>query len=552
VSFAAGVANRLCLAAAVPAHRRLERALRDPAAAQRRILERILGENAQSAFGCRHGFADMKTVAEFRARVPSREYDELAADIRLIAGGARDVLTTHDVVCFEATTGSSRAAKLVPYTRALLREFSAGTLAWIYDLLAHRPAMRDGRAYWAVTPPARPATVAATRIPIGMDHDSDYFPSAVRALLDRVLGTPRALSRAPNIDAARYLTLRVLVAIPDLAFISVWNPSFLSLLADALDDFWPHLLCDMETGRLSLALDDALRGELSRALPARPSLAAELRRRFHRRPPEDLGELWTKLAMISCWTEAHAGRALAGMTRRFPRVEVQGKGLLATEGVVTIPLIEANGCVPAVTSHFLEFVPNAAGDNSHALGVEELEVGQSYEVLLTTSGGLYRYQLKDVVRVEGRYKAVPLLSFRGRADRTSDLVGEKLSASFVEHAIQAAVEAAGVRPQFAMLAPVWGEPPRYELFVECDIAASEHLARALEMQLAMSHHYALCRRLGQLGGVRAVAVRDAERTYERVCVSRGQRAGAIKPTALDERLGWDEEFSNSRDRAVVA
>src|SRR5207253_83294 len=112
-----------------------------------------------------------------------------------------------------------------------------------------------------------------------------------------------------------------------------------------------------------------------------------LRRRFGGRPPEDLGALWPRLALISCWSDGHAQRAIAAMRTRFPRVELQGKGLLATEGVVSFPLLDAGGSIAAVTSHFLEFVePNG----SDARGVEELETGRTYEVLLTTSGGLYR------------------------------------------------------------------------------------------------------------------------------------------------------------------
>jgi len=540
MSLAAGVANRLYLAAAFPAHRRFQRALRDPAAAQRDVLLRILAENARSQLGLHHGFRDITSVAEFRRRVVPGDYGRIARQVEQVAHGTQGALTSHEVFCFEPTTGSSAASKLVPYTRALLREFSAATLPWIYDLLVHRPALRNGRAYWAVSPPVRANDRTSAGIPIGLQHDSDYFPAIARVLLDRVLGTPRALSRAASIDAARYLTLRALLALPDLAFVSVWNPSFLFLLAESLDEHWTRLLRDLESGQLTLALDERLRRELRRALPAYPLLAAKLRRRFGRRPPEDLSELWTRLTLISCWTEGHARRAQHAMMRRFAGVEVQGKGLLATEGVVSFPLLAAGGCVAAVTSHFLEFVPQSGSD---ALGVEELETGCTYEVLLTTSGGLYRYRLKDLVRVEGWYHRVPLLSFRGRVDRTSDLAGEKLTPAFADRVLHEATEATGVRAPFVMLAPVWSEPPRYYLFAECGAEAVECLARAVELRLAQSHHYDLCRRLGQLAAVHGVPVHNGERTYERVCLARGQRAGAIKPAALDERLGWEREFA---------
>jgi len=296
----AAIANRLYLASATPARRRFARALRDPARAQQDALMRIVVANAYSAFGRRHGFSGIRSVADYRTRVDVHDYDQLEQDILREADGTRRVLTTDPVVCFEHTGGSSRPNKLVPYTQALLREFSAATMPWISDLLLQRPALRNGRAYWAVSPPARRAATTSGGIPIGLEHDSDYFPAFARALLDGVIGTPRALSRVPDVDAWRYLTLRSLLAVPDLAFISVWNPSFLTLLADALDEHWVRLLRDLETGELSVGLSGFMREELRRALPARPRLAYALRYKFGPRAPEDLGAVWERLALISC------------------------------------------------------------------------------------------------------------------------------------------------------------------------------------------------------------------------------------------------------------
>ena len=549
MSLAPRIAGALYGAAAAPASLRFARALRDPAAAQSAILHRIVRENRGTAFGREHGFGDIRDAAEFRARVPVRDFAEMEPWIRRACDGETNVLTAAPVRFVEPSGVTSGLSKEVPYTAPLLAEFSAATLPWIADLLRSRPALRGGRAYWAVSPPARRRERTAGGVPVGMEHDSDYFPPVARALLDRSLGVPRAVSRIPDLASCRRVTLRALLAMPDLAMISVWSPSFLTLLAGALDEAWNEVLAEMETGRLSAALEPGLRSDLERALPARPDLAARLRRRFRRRAPEDLGEVWPRLALISCWADGHARRALDGMRRRFPRVEVQGKGLLATEGVVSIPLFRAQMPVAAVTSHYLEFLPD--GDASAAVGVHELDAGATYEVLLTTGGGLYRYRLKDRVRVEGRLERTPTLRFVGRADRASDLAGEKLTPELVEQVLARAAAETGVHPPFALLAPGWGEPPRYRLYAE---ASEEHvraLAAAVERTLLDAHHYGLCRALGQLAEIEGVAVTDGERIYERVCTARGQRAGSIKPPALDAGLEWAEAFAPERSLASV-
>src|SRR5262249_12915965 len=156
------------------------------------------------------------------------------------------------------------------------------------------------------------------------------------------------------IATCRYVTLRALLARPDLAFISVWNPSFLTLLAAMLDECFPALLRDLESGELTVPLERRLRDELRRALPAKPGIARDLGRRFGLRAADDLGAIWERLDLISCWAEGHAARALGAMRQRFPSVAVQAKGLLSTEGVVSFPLATAGGAVAAVSSHVLE------------------------------------------------------------------------------------------------------------------------------------------------------------------------------------------------------
>lgn len=541
MSFLVGAANRLYMTAARPARDRLARAMADPGVAQRRILQRIVRANQDTSFGRAHDFAGIRTTADFRNRVPVSDASAFADYIRRITCGEPGVLTSEPVRFVEPSGGSSGPSKYLPYTPALLREFSAATLPWVHDLLENRPALRGGRAYWAITPPARRAARTSGGIPIGLEHDSDYFPAFAGLLLDRVLGTPRALARAPGIDACRYLTLRALVALPDLSFVSVWSPSFLTLLADTLDDEFERLLHDIERGTLSVELDSSTRQALERALPPRPRLAAELRRRFGRRPPRDLGSLWPRLALISCWADGHAARSVDAVRSRFPRVEIQPKGLLATEGVISLPLFAAGGAVAAVASHFLEFAP--ADSPSEALTVDQLDAGATYEVIMTTGGGLYRYRLRDLVRVEGRHLATPILSFLGRTDGSSDLAGEKLTPSFVESALSGALGDCDARVPFAILAPARNGLDGYLLFIET--TSPEHADRisaAVERRLRHGYHYALCRDLGQLAPVRAVTVKDGARVYERACVEHGQRAGAVKPAALETRIDWSEVF----------
>src|SRR5262249_2668447 len=155
-----------------------------------------------------------------------------------------------------------------------------------------------------------------------------------------------------------------------------------------------------------------------------------------------------------------------------------------------------------------------------------------YCVVLTTGGGLYRYQQRDEVRVVGFLHQCPLLRFLGKADRISDRVGEKLAEPHVRGVLDRAFAAVGIVPRFALLAPIADQPERYRLFVQADGALSD-LAPALQAELEEglqeNPYYRHAVRFGQLAPVQIEWLSDGElawRIYERRCLALGQKAGA--------------------------
>jgi hypothetical protein len=325
------------------------------------------------------------------------------------------------------------------------------------------------------------------------------------------LAVPPSVVMAGDLDAFRRATLVHLLRARELRLISVWHPSFLSLLLDEMTARWAELV-DL------VAEDDGTR-------------AAELRRLT----PEHLSGIWPRLALISCWGDGPAQAAAASLSARAPAVTVQRKGLIATEGVVTIPFGDMRPV--AIRSHFFEFLD----PRERPRLVHELEAGVEYTVVMTTGGGLYRYHLADRVTVDGWVERTPSLRFIGKDDRTSDRFGEKLSDAFVATTLDR-LFAPAPRPRFAMLAPELTETGlAYTLFVSASAPADGSLARELECELRRNPHYAWCVDIGQLKPARVVVVgANADRAYVDTCVARGQRLGDVKPVSLHTATGWAE------------
>lgn len=500
------------LAANVPGYLRFRRALTDPERFQRALLRRYLQANTATAFGRAHGFATIRTAEDYRERVPLAGWEDVAPWVDRIAAGEKGVLTRSPVRTLEPTSGSSAARKLIPYTAELQREIRRAVAPWIVDLYGRRPRLIPGTAYWSITPVELDEERPAGPVPVGFEEDSAYLGGFWSRLVDATLAVPGAVRHIRQMDAFRYATLLFLLRRRDLSLISVWHPSFLTLLVGALPGFWERLLQDIE------------HGSGPHRLAPHPRRAAELRRLT----PDALTRIWPRLGLISCWGDAHAALSVAELTRVFPGVEIQPKGLLATEGFVTIPF--AGLCPIAIRSHFFEFLPEDGGDPRFAWEIEE---GGTYSVVLTTSGGLYRYRLQDRVHVEGFLERTPSLRFLGREGHVSDLRGEKLHESFVAGALARVFAKTGVAPRFAMLAPEEEGPTGYALYLETAETPPAGLAEALDEELSANPHYRLCRALGQLAAVRVVLVeKDAYSRYLEHCRKRGQRVGDVKPLAL--------------------
>jgi hypothetical protein len=555
-----GGVHALVRAGAQPARRRLLD-VRDPGrlrAVQLEILADTLRRNADTGFGRRYAFAGIRSVGDYRDAVPLSSWDDYAPAVsRILAGEAR-VLTGERVRLFEPSSGSTAATKLVPYTARLRGEFQQGISAWLADLYATYPRLRSGRSYWSITPAGTPRDPGAGRVPIGFDEDADYLGGIGRRLVSAVLAVPSRVARTDDMDAFLDDTCRYLLAARDLTLISIWHPSLLMILLDRMRERAEDLLASLPARR-------------------RAELEGPLR-------DGDWSALWPDLTVLSCWADAAAAVPARQLAERFPRVVLQPKGLIATEGFVSLPVTAAGGAVFSARSHLVEFLavdPSRPGAMpGEALLADELEAGRHYAVVLTTGGGLYRYQLGDLVEVTGHHGALPVLRFVGRLDRVSDLVGEKLNEAFVGAVLatlgvpQARLEAAANGYVVWLDSPGGESSPGGNPAVEAgpgtdtaagagpgtdtavgagpgtDTAAGAgpgtdtadpasrgsdprlvELARRVDDALRDNPHYDYARRLGQLRPVVAVR-RDRESLTTLLDRAGSGRLGDIKPTAL--------------------
>jgi hypothetical protein len=532
MNFKAAIANSLWFASSLPALMRFQRALKLPGENQRQLLRDYLSKNADSVYGKAHGFGEIKTYEEFSQRVPMVNYDDLKPWIERIMRGENHVLTSEPVTHLIPTSGSSGARKLIPFTAGLQREFNRAIGPWTADIYRHHPSVTFGTAYWSISPAIQIQDIESSAVPIGFDDDSSYLGGAKKRLVDSVMAVPSELRLVSDMEQFRYLTLLGLLRQKDLRLISIWHPSFLSLLLDALPACWEDLLCDIESGRCRFS--DSLPMPVLRSLNLRPmpQRAKELKKADPKKPET----LWPFLKIISCWGDGNAELAIADLQLRFPNTFIQRKGLIATEAIVTIPFSDLRPL--AICSHFFEFLDEQGGVHL----AHELRKNETYEIIVTTGGGLWRYHLQDEVQVIGFVGETPSLRFLGRKGIVSDLFGEKLSEAFVAHIIEEIAANLSSPMLFALLAPDADlSGGFYTLYVEGEIRAE--LANHLDALLMRNPQYTWCRKLGQLKPPRLFRIKtDGQKTFFAHELSRKKRLGEIKPPALSLQTGWSQIF----------
>jgi GH3 auxin-responsive promoter len=430
---------------AVRRRRSLERAWRRPAGVQEESLLQLITAARDTEFGLAHGFAGIRSVAEYQERVPLRDYLGFQPLWERALWGVRDVTWPGAVRHWVKTSGTTAGDKLIPVTREAMATHRKG--GWDALLLAVErvgaQSLLDGPMLF-------------------LGGSTRLHPVGERGLVGDLSGL--AVRRLPPVIRGRY-------APGPAAAIQDWETRIETIGRQAA---WQdmRLLAGMPSWMLVLFERVARTREMAG------------------RPIRDLFQCWPNLRIFihgGVSFGPYAGVFAEWVGRPLERLEVYP----ASEGWVGIQT-EARGGLTLTLDHgnFYEFVPvedlDLARPRRHT--VADLELGRPYAVALTTPGGLWSYLLGDTVRFTGRD---PLrLRIIGRTRHHVNAFGENVIVEEVERALSAAcrrVEAEVVEFTVAPRYPSAEEPRgSHDWLVEFRLPPREpeEFARVLDETLA--------------------------------------------------------------------
>jgi hypothetical protein len=466
--------------------RTFQKALKDPAGTQHRLLQSILERNKDTEYGQLFNFTGCKSLADYQKNVPIINYEHIRERIDRMTNGEKNILTSETPVLFAQTSGTTGDPKYIPVTPTCQK--GGGTTTWLHFARTDHPEMFDGKIITIVSPAVEGYT--PSDIPFG--STSGMVIRELPPIVQGVYAVPYEAYEVEDYDAKYYALLRFAVA-ENVTMLGTANPSSIIKLAEIADRSAETLIGDIRNGTLSreFEIKPEIRQVLEQKLRADPARASRLEEMRERRGGRLLpADYWPDMALIGCWK----GGTVSAYLERLPEwYDPDEKGMpanrdmgyLASEARMSIPVADQGaGGVLTIHLNLFELVPAEDIESDpgnpqdwHFLGIDEVEIGHEYYVFITTSGGLYRYDMNDVIEVVGRYHNVPVVVFRRKGRGMTNLTGEKLSVNqLIEAVHRASKETDMSAPHFK--AEPDGENSRYVFKIEFDPQPSPDAAKA--------------------------------------------------------------------------
>jgi len=532
------------------AWRELEKASHDLVEVQKRVLLRILQQNQHTTFGQRHRFAEVNSIADYQCLCPVQGYDSLRPYIDEQENTGKSAITAEAAEFYAQTSGTTGAAKLLPVTPTMLKQIKRQQA--LAGFLQYRACPQAFRGPLLGITGALEENQTATGKMIGAISGVMYemlpWPMKRKFILPSgVFGIKDHLTKY-------LLILRLALAERDVTYIATANPSTFVLLLELAYTHREELLMGIETGQwpTERPLPINVAKAIKRKLRPNRARATELRGLFASRNRLVISDIWPHVALMATWTGGNCRIPLQAIKAQLPeRAIAMDLGLLASECRITLAVeTDSRSGMPVFMDYFFEFVERTLWDNKQPvfLTLDQLEQGNEYYLFVTTTGGLYRYDMNDIVKVAGHRHGVPLIEFLQKGRGVTNITGEKL---YEKQVIQATADMAAQCsldiPFFIVLADrIAG---RYEFYFELSQSCTpnlQELAHLLDKHFCQHNdEYKQKLASGRLKPLQARQFQPGTATHYRAhMVKRGQKDGQFKVQCLAYKDEVDFDFSS--------
>ena len=382
------ILNELRWIDALKVRNRLEEITYDPMRSQEEFVMRLMRENANTEYGCLHGFENIRNLDDFKRQIPLATYDDYLPYVERIAGGESNVLTTYLTMHVSLLLGDRK----IPLSRWGVQScYDYGFRVGFY-IAGNHGYLKEGMTLNLANG--------------GMENEPSGM--SVGNLLDRLLTMrdfedenvyviPHGVANLPDNNDALHIKALYALGHRDISLVICDHYDNMVDLLQYIEQNWQELADDVER------CDGLVQADTERANAIRKIM------KTRRAGTHLVTQLWPKLRCIMVHDVGCLGEGFE-LLRTYcgSNVHFVFSGINAPEGTFSSALnLDDPQTVLIPDSVFYEFKPKEANDYSELLTLDKLKIGRSYELIVTTLSGLYRYKTGKTLLVAGRYHDTP-------------------------------------------------------------------------------------------------------------------------------------------------
>jgi hypothetical protein len=437
----------------------------DPEEVQKLVLMQILEDAGNTEIGKRYHFGGIKSADDFRRQMPVTTWPDYEPFVDRIADGEPDILFAGKARVFIVTSGTSGLKpKMVPDSETGSIAKNMVSRFRQFQLIRNLPGIdRNGTilplSNISFFPPTTGGIPVAFASGNALTQNTNENPSVRMAF-------PTAVLLNKDSETRDYLIARFSLQQQNVVMVVGNNAGRFKFLADFISAHAHEMIDDIEHGTLnnSLTIDSKVLEKLTPLLMPDPERAAELRRILDKTGTLLPKDYWPFLNVMVFWISSSVGHYVKDLKNLMPENACYfDAGYGASEARINIPSKPGDPAgILSIYTAFYEFLPE---DGGPTLLAHEVEDGKTYELIVTTWSGLYRYNMKDIVKVEGFTGKTPNIVFQYKSSEILNITDEKIPASLVHEVIRQVASEVGTNlVQVQIFADL--EERRYICYVE--------------------------------------------------------------------------------------
>ncbi|SOC79430.1 GH3 auxin-responsive promoter [Salinimicrobium sediminis] len=418
-----------------------------PVETQKRVFEELLKKASETKFGKDHGFKNISGYREYAARVPVRDYEELKPYVEKVVAGEKDILWPGKPLYFAKTSGTTSGAKYIPLTKE--------------SMPTHIDAARNAILCY-----------------INDTGKADFVDKKMIFL-----------QGSPELDEKNGIKLGRLSGIA-----AHYVPGYLQ--RNRMPSWETNTIEDWET-KVEAVVDETLKEDMS-VISGIPSWVQMYFERLQARTGKKVGEIFPNFNLFiygGVNFEPYRAKFESLIGRKVDSIEL----FPASEGFFAFQdKQDAKGMLLLLDSGiFYEFikVDEFYSEKPRRYTIGEVELGVNYVMIISTSAGLWAYNIGDTVQFTSLKPFRVIVS--GRIKHFISAFGEHVIAKEVEQAMQEATEGTDIQiSEFTVapqITPEGEQLPYHEWFIEFEKEPKDlnTFASALDRSLQQQNSYYL-------------------------------------------------------------